>query len=78
MNKKKLICAILSAVFIFIYFSVFLIIFTCTGITEGDVPLPIFIMMIIGLLAPLIGISIALVFRIKELKSGEEEEAKKY
>lgn len=78
MNKKKLTGAILSAAIMIAYFGILLIIFTCTGIMEGDVPLPVFVLIIIGLLVPLVGICMALIFRIKELKNGEEEEAKKY
>ena len=78
MKKKKLLGAILSGVAMILYLLFILIFFTYTGFMEGDVPLPAFIIITIGILLPLIGISIALIFRIKEIKKGEEEEAKKY
>ncbi len=78
MNKKKLLGAILSGGFIIIYFGALFLLFTYLGITTKDIPLPLFIVMIIFLLIPLIGIIIALISRIEEINNGEEEESKKY
>ena len=78
MNKKKLWGAILSALAFILYFGLLLAIFTVAGITTQDLPLPFFILVIFFLTIPLVGITVALILRIKEIKNGEEEEAKKY
>lgn len=78
MNKKKILGAVLSGVLALLYFGAVFFLFTFLGITTKDIPLPLFIVIIIFLLIPLFGIVIALMSRIKEINSGEEEEAKKY
>lgn len=78
MNKKKLLGALLSGGISIIYFGTLLFIFTSLGINTKDIPLPIFILIVLFLLMPLIGIIIALISRIKEISNGEEEQAKKY
>ena len=78
MNKKKLLGALLSGEISIIYFGTLLFIFTSLGINTKDIPLPIFILIVLFLLMPLIGIIIALISRIKEISNGEEEQAKKY
>ena len=78
MNKKKLWGAIISGLIFIIYFGVLFLLFTFTGIFTGDIPFPIFIIMMTFLFIPLVGIVLALVFRVREINNGEEEESKKY
>lgn len=78
MNKNKLWGAIISASVLIIYYGALFILFTYAGVATGDLPLPLFIVLALFIALPLVGIILALVFRVKELKSGEEEEAKKY
>ena len=78
MNKKKIIGAILSGGFVILYYGTIFVLFTSIGLKAKDISLPIFIIMSIFILIPLIGIIISLISRIKEIKNGEEEEARKY
>lgn len=78
MNKNKLWGAIISASVLILYFGFLFILFTYASVSTGDIPLLLFIVLSLFIALPLVGIIIALVFRVKELKSGEEEEAKKY
>ncbi len=78
MNKKKLWGAILSGGLFVLYFAFFFIVFTFAGVLTGDIPLVALIITMIILLIPLFGISLALIMRVREIKGGEEEEAKKY
>ncbi|MBR3211207.1 MAG: hypothetical protein IKF71_04650 [Bacilli bacterium] len=78
MKKKKLLGAIIPAVLLIIYLIFILVFFTYTSFMEGDVPIPAFIIITIGIAFPIVGILIALILRIKEIKKGELEEAKKY
>ena len=78
MNKNKLWGAIISASVLILYFEFLFILFTYASISTGDIPLLLFIVLSLFIALPLVGIILALVFRVKELKSGEEEEAKKY
>ena len=78
MNKNKLWGAIISASVLILYFGFLFILFTYASISTGDIPLLLFIVLSLFIALPLVGIILALVFRVKELKSGEEEEAKKY
>ena len=71
--NKKLFGAVLSAIFFIAYFGGLLLLFTAAGIISKDVPLPLFLLFIVILAVPLVGI-----YRIREIKGGEEEEAKKY
>jgi len=76
--NKKLWGAIVSASVFILYFGSLFLIFTLAGITTKDLPLPLFFIILLFLAIPLIGIILALIFRIKEINSGEEEDAKKY
>lgn len=78
MNKKKLLGAILSGGITIIYFGLIFLLFFYQELTTKDIPLPTFIIMLIFIFIPLAGIVISLIFRINEIKSGEEDEAKKY
>ncbi len=78
MNKKKLWGALLSGGLFILYFSFFFIVLTFGGVLTGDIPMLAFIIMMIILLIPLFGVSLALIMRIREIKDGEEEESKKY
>ena len=78
MNKNKLWGAIISASVLILYFGFLFILFTYASVSTGDIPLMLFIVLSLFIAFPLVGIILALVFRVKELKSGEEEEAKKY
>lgn len=78
-NKKKIIGALLAGGFVILYYGVLLNITYQAGFfSDSDVP-KLFIIIILGaFLIPIIGISVALISRMKEINSGEEEEAKKY
>lgn len=78
MNKKKLLGAILSGGITIIYFGLIFLLFFYHELTTKDIPLLTFIIMLIIIFIPLAGIVISLIFRINEIKSGEEDEAKKY
>lgn len=78
MNKNKLWGAIISASVLIFYFGFLFILFTYASVSTEDIPLLLFIVLSLFIALPLVGIILALVFRVKELKSGEEEEAKKY
>ena len=78
MNKNKLWGAIISSSVLILYFGFLFILFTYASVSTGDIPLLLFIVLSLFIALPLVGIILALVFRVKELKSGEEEEAKKY
>lgn len=78
MNKKKLLGAILSGGITIISFGLIFLLFFYQELTTKDIPLLIFIIMLIFIFIPLAGIVISLIFRINEIKSGEEDEAKKY
>ncbi len=79
MEKKKIWGAILSggAFILYLSFFLYLIFFFEVDSTE-KLPVGLFIFLIIILSIPLIGIVASLVSRIREIKGGEEEEAKKY
>ena len=78
MNRKKLFGAIASAAVFIVYFGIIFLVFFAAGVSTGDLPISIFILVCFFLLIPLIGIIAALISRIEEIKSGEEEEAEKY
>lgn len=78
MNMKKLWGAILSAIVFILYFGLLIFFFTIAEVLTGDLPIFVFMIIAFLLLIPLVGIVSALVLRIRELKGGEEEEAKKY
>ena len=78
MNHKKLWGAIISGGVFILYFGLLFGLFFFSGILTGDIPFPLFVLLVIFLMIPLFGISYALFSRIQEIKNGEEEEAKKY
>ena len=76
--KIKILGAIISACIFILYFGfVFTMIFY-TGVTTGEIPMFSFILLLIVFAIPFIGMIVALWMRIREILSGEEEEAKKY
>ena len=68
MNKNKLWGAIISASVLILYFGFLFILFTYASISTGDIPLLLFIVLSLFIALPLVGIILALVFRVKELK----------
>ncbi len=79
MNKRKLLGAVLAGGFVILYYGLLLIFISNTGLfTDKDVPLLFIFIILFAFCIPIIGVSMALVSRIKEIKNGEEEEAKKY
>ena len=77
--NKKILGAILSSTFFLCVMLLFLIMIIYFQITEVDkMPIPLFIIMVIIVLMPIIGIIASLIIRIKEIKNNEEEEASKY
>ena len=79
MNKKKLWGALLSGLSVIIYYSFILILVFSDGFTfDNSMPKSLVSILLIIIGIPLLGVTIALISRIRELKGGEEEEAKKY
>ena len=71
--NKKIIGAVISALIIILIFeSIFLFVLNDV-ILSYDL---LFVLIIIGSI--ILGVAISLIGRIKEIKSGEEEESKKY
>jgi len=71
--NKKIIGAVISAlIIILIYGSIFLFVLN-DAILSYDF---LFVLIIVGSI--ILGVVISLIGRIKEIKSGEEEESKKY
>jgi len=75
MNIKKIIGCVLSGGFVLLYY-VFLFFFIINFYHE--IPISFFIFLSFLFLVPIIGIVCVLVMRFLEIRSGEEEEAKKY
>lgn len=76
-NRKKKIGAILAAALVIVYFGAMLItiIWACTV----DRPSIGILVLIFGCLGvPIVGVSVALFLRLKEIDGGEENEACKY
>ena len=76
--KLKMLGAILSACFIVLYFGWIFTLLFYTGVTTGEIPMFYFILLLIVFGIPFFAIPVALWMRIKEIRSGEEEDAKKY
>ena len=70
--------AVLSSIIICIFFVFMMVIFTILQFMEEPMPLTIYLYFMATFLIPTIGIGVSLYFRIREIKSGEEDEAKKY
>ena len=71
--------ALLSGLSVIIYYSFILILVFSDGfIFDNSMPKPLVSILLIIIGIPLLGVTIALISRIRELKGGEEEEAKKY
>ena len=75
---KKLLGAILSALVFIAIFIYFIYIFYQGSVATGEVPMFMFLFILIFFVVPLVGVVIALIYRIQEILEGEEEEAKKY
>ena len=75
---KKLLGAILSAFVFIALFVYFIYIFYQGSVVTGDVPMFMFLFILIFFVIPLVGVVVALIYRIQEILEGEEEEAKKY
>lgn len=71
--------AILSSLFFSWMFLLLIFVLTFLQFSETDrMPTSMYITTMIILLIPTVGIGVSLLSRIKEIKSGEEDEAKKY
>ncbi len=78
-KKKKILGSILSSIAFCSIDLLYLILIIYFQTTETEkLPLLLFIIIMILLSIPLIGIILNLIYRIKEIKSNEEEEASKY
>ena len=78
-NAKKIIGAIIPfAVIEFILVSMLIVVGYNGLIDFKNMPLLFFIIIVLYLLTPIICLIVSLISRIKEIKSGEEDEASKY
>ena len=76
-QKKKIFGAVISSI-IFGLLLLFVGVAMIYGMINDPIPIPIFVILELIVLVPLISIIINLVIRIKEIKGGEEDEASKY
>ena len=78
-NKKKILGAVLSSLVYTLFIAMYLTLIIYFQITETEkIPAFIFVLLVIVLSVPIIGIIINLIMRINEIKSGEEEKSSKY
>ena len=78
-NKKKILGAVLSSLVYILFIAIYLGLIIYFQITETDkMPAFIFVLLVIVLSVPIIGIISNLIMRINEIKSGEEEKSSKY
>ena len=78
-QKKKIIGALLAGCLVILYYGALLFITAQAGLfSDQDIPRFIVIIILVAFLIPVIGVTVALVSRMQEISSGEEEEAKKY
>ena len=78
-NKKKILGAVLSSLVYTFFIAMYLTMIIYFQITETDkIPAFIFVLLVIVLSVPIIGIISNLIMRINEIKSGEEEKSSKY
>ncbi len=71
--------AVLSGIVFCIFFVFMMVVFTILQFMEEPImPPAIYLYFMATFLIPTIGIGVSLYFRIREIKSGEEDEAKKY
>ena len=61
MKKKKLMGAIIPASLLMAYLIFILVFFIYSGVIEKNVPLPAFVVIIIGISLPLIGMIISMI-----------------
>ena len=79
MKSKKIWGAALAGLSVILYYGILLWIVISADIQADDkMPISIFIIVVGAFLIPIIGVLIAFLIRLQEIKSGEEEEAKKY
>ncbi len=79
MNGKKIGGAVLAGLFVILYYGILLGIILLSELSASEkMPLWLFLFIIFIFSVPLIGIIMALIMRVHEIKCGEEEEAKKY
>ncbi len=72
---NKIIGCVLSGGFVLLYY---IFLFSVILFSYNEMPISMFLLFIILFLVPIIGIVCVLFMRINEIRSGEEEEAKKY
>ena len=72
---NKIIGCVLSGGFVLLYY---IFLFSVILFFYNEMPISMFLLFIILFLVPIIGIVCVLFMRINEIRSGEEEEAKKY
>lgn len=78
-NKKKILGAVLSSLVYTLFIAMYLTLIIYFQITETEkIPAFIFVLLVIVLSVPIIGIISNLIMRINEIKSGEEEKSSKY
>ena len=78
-KRRKLIGALLAACLVLLYYGGILFLAYSVGFfSDNEIPKFIIFILLGAFLIPIIGITVALVSRVQEIHSGEEEEAKKY
>ncbi|MBE6155023.1 MAG: hypothetical protein E7163_05615 [Firmicutes bacterium] len=76
--KKDIMSAVLSSIVFCLMFIFFDILFTYVKLTDDTFPTMLYVFFLIFFTIPIVGIIINLIKRIKEIKGGEEYEARKY
>lgn len=77
-KSRKITGAILSSIIVSFFFILMMIVFTIFLFMDDAMPLSVYFYFMATFLIPTIGIIVSLYFRMREIESGEEEEAKKY
>ena len=79
MKSKKIWGAALAGLSVILYYGILLwVIISADFHADDKMPMSILIIIIGAFLIPIVGVLIALMIRLQEIQSGEEEEAKKY
>ena len=78
MNQKKLWGSLLAGFGVILYYGILLGLFVNAEMTTRDIPLLLFLFLIVVISIPIVAVGAVLIMRVREIKNGEEEEAKKY
>ncbi len=75
---KEILSVVLTSIICIIFFGFFIVLFTMLYIYEDDMPILIYLFLVIMFALPILGVIYNLIARIKEIRGGEEYEARKY